>query len=282
MSEWPKKPIWWVENQKAHVSIPFTWFLPEVKRVLEKGFPNLKGIVAGGPAVYLMPEYLSGISNIEIGYSAPGLLQRVNPLATRTTLGCPRKCGFCGVKIIEPECKELDDWPDLPILADNNLLAASQPHFDKVMDRLERHNWADFTQGLDTRLLNEHHAERIARISKDKRTRVRLALDHMGYSDDWENAWEKLRNAGVPKRRVYSYAIIGFNDGIEEAWRRCEWIEKHGAVALPMWFHPLNSLHHNIVTDEQKKLGWSDKERVRIMRWYYKHSGSKPEMVAAA
>ena len=53
--------------------------------------------MVGGPAVELMPDYLAGLEHITIGRHMPGVLQRVNPLATRTTEGCTRSCGFCGV-----------------------------------------------------------------------------------------------------------------------------------------------------------------------------------------
>ena len=69
----------------------------------------------------------------------------------------------------------MEDWPDLPVLCDNNLLAAPLSHFDKVIDRLIRHGWCDFNQGVDARLLTDYHARRIAEI---KQPQVRLAFDH--------------------------------------------------------------------------------------------------------
>lgn len=278
--DWPKGPTFWTEGWTLCVSIPFTWDLPGVRRHLER--PNLlwDRAVVGGPAVRLMPDYFDGLPHVEEGTDAPGVLQRVNPMATRTTTGCPRACGFCGVRRIEPEFRELDDWQDLPILADNNLLAASPEHFDRVMDRLERWTWADFTQGVDSRLLNAHHAERMARL-RGKRTRIRLALDSLSYADAWEDAFAILRRAGVPKAHIVSYAIVGFRNGPDEAWRRCDWIESHGVKALPMWFHPLDAMARNQVTPEQESLGWSEAERKRIMQWFYKHRGERPMKEAA-
>ena len=83
----------------------------------------------GGPAVDLMPRYLEGCG-AEIGGDYPGVLQRFNHLATRTSLGCPRKCNFCAVpKVAAARARELSgkpvmplpDWPDLPVIADDNL-----------------------------------------------------------------------------------------------------------------------------------------------------------------
>jgi len=38
-----------------------------------------------------------------------------------------------------------------------------------------------------------------------------------------------------------------------------------------MWYHPLDALKFNEVTNEQKDYGWSEKERKRIMGYFYKH-----------
>jgi len=51
----------------------------------------------------------------------------------------------------------------------------------------------------------------------------------------------------------------------------CEYVEKHGVKPLPMWFHELDALQRNIVTERQKELGWNDYERRRLMQWFYQH-----------
>ena len=287
VASWPKGPIHWRDGSTVCVSIPFTWNLPEVRRFLSRTRLVWTRAVVGGPAVDLMPDYFAGMEGVSIGHDSPGILQRVNPMATRTTTGCIRRCKFCGIGQgrIEPGgLRELPDWPDLPILADNNLLAASPEHFDRVMDRLEASwGWADFTQGLDSRLLTQHHAERLARL-RDPRTLIRLALDSMVYVDSWEDAFRRLRAASVALKYIRSYALIGFLDGPVEAWERCQWIEDHGIKVLPMWFHPLNALRKNWVTSDQHDLGWSNRERKNIMQWFYQHKakyGGPPARVAA-
>ena len=162
----------------------------------------------------------------------------------------------------------MDDWPDLPVLCDNNILAVSEAHFDKVIDRLKAHGWADFNQGIDARLLTKYHAERLKEIG---RPMIRLALDNMGYADQWESAFSILRRAGFPLSLIRSYALVGFKSDPAEAWARCEWIESHGIKALPMWYHPLNAMEENKVTMEQKQHGWTDYERRKIMQWFYQH-----------
>ena len=249
-------------------SVPFTWDLPKVKAKLMNQSFLYDEVVLGGPAIYLMPDFFLDLPKVSIGPVFRGVLQRIHPLATRTTVGCPRNCMFCGVNRFEPRFKELPDWPDLPILCDNNVLAASQPHFDRVVDRLKKHKWCDFNQGIDARLLTGHHASRLKELNNPV---LRLALDSMEYADQWEEAFRKLIKAKIPKKDIRSYALVGFDSGPDEAWKRCKWIEKHGIKPLPMWFHPLDSLQKNQVTDQQKELGWSGNRRKAIMQWFYQH-----------
>lgn len=103
----------------------------------------------------------------------------------------------------------------------------------------------------------------------------------MQYVDQWENAFEMLRSAGIAKCNISSYALVGHTTGVDEAWDRCEFIESHKIKAYPMWFHALDTLEWNKVTPEQKALGWDDAKRQGIMQYYYFHRGGRPERIAA-
>jgi len=258
---WPKTEFEWIENGILHISVPFTWCLPRVQKRIKSTWMPVK---VGGPAVYLIPDYLKGA---EIGAEANGVLQKINPLATRSTIGCPRRCRFCAVPYTEGRFFEMEDWPDRPIYCDNNILASSGRHFGKVMDRIEGHKWGDFNQGLDSRLLTEYHAERFSRV---KKLMIRLALDSYKDKESWENAYDKLRGKGISKGRIRTYVLVAYNTGIDDAWDRCNWIKKKGLLPLPMWYHELNVLKENTVTEKQKDLGWNNRERLRIMRYFYR------------
>jgi hypothetical protein len=175
------------------------------------------------------------------------------------------------VPITEGAFVELADWPDLPIVCDNNLLAASQAHFDKACDRLEKHSGVDFNQGLDARILTEYHAERLARIPG---AIVRLALDHSRTIDQWSASFDMLELAGVKKRRIRTYVLCGFGSVPADAWARCKVVESRSrSSALPQWYHPLDSLVYNAVLDCHVRSGWNARERDRIMQYYYQHRG---------
>lgn len=267
---WPKKTVYWIEDRTLYASIPFTWELESVRsRLIQRSFEWDQAVV-GGPAVKLVPYMFDNLEHVMVGDEYPGILQKINPRATRTTLGCVRDCEFCGVRQLEGDFRELDDWPDLPVICDNNLLAASDRHFDRVIERLKAHTDVEFSFGLDARLMNERRAKQIASLHLKKRG-VRLALDNMNYSWRWMCAVQLLVDAGVAKRNLAAFALVGFNAGPVEAWDRCHFIESHGVRALPVWFHPLDAYRKNSVTRVQASLGWDDYERRRIMQWFYQH-----------
>lgn len=253
---WQGGILTWDDGLSLCVSVAFTWHLPLAKAYAES--VRNKPVRIGGPAVELSKKTLPGFFDgcrAQVGGDYPGVLQRWNPHATRTSIGCIRSCKFCSVPQVEGEAAlrefgkrqvELLDWPDLPIISDNNLLANSIAHFDRVCDRLEKWEWSDFNQGTDARLVTPHHAERMARLNE---TVVRLALDSLTYKESWQKAVELLLRAGVRKRSIRTYCLMGFGTSPDECWETCEFIESYGIKPLPMWFHELDSLERNIVTE---------------------------------
>lgn len=264
--KWPKGIVEWQEGTTGFLSVPFTWLLPAARKRIRQADLFVKRWVVGGPAVKLLPHYLAG--EAEYGADDPTVLQRVHPRATRTTVGCPRGCTFCGVRTICGPFRELDDWPNMPILCDDNLLVASQPHLERVFARLSRWPECDFNQGLDCRLLTAWHAEQLARLN---RPILRLALDHDRDREAWAAAFDRIRTAGIAKSRIRSYVLCGFDGGPDEDRARCEYVEGFGVKALPMWFHPLDALQLNPLTDRQQSLGWTHRKRRELMCWYYRH-----------
>lgn len=265
---WPKGPVSWVDDEKLLITIPFTWNLSKVKSDICQRSIFWDKVIVGGPAVKLIPGYFRDIDYVSEGGRLEGVLQRVNSLATRTTLGCSRKCSFCGVKSIETKYEELKDWPNLPVVCDNNLLSASEQHLEKVLGRLIDLGEADFNQGLDCRLMTQDVSNLIGEI---KRPIVRISCDSEKVKGKWVRSFEMLRRSGIAKRNIRTYCLVGFDTDPSEAWSRCRFVEGHGVDAYPMWFHELDSMVLNKVTDKQKGLGWSDFERRRIMRWFYQH-----------
>lgn len=270
MYEWSKNIFEWNAGDTLFLSIVFSWQLPQaLKRIQQPKFGETKFVV-GGPAVKLHPDYLTSYATY--GYDIPGMLQKHNPDATKTSIGCVRNCSFCAVPKTEGKLKELSDWPVLPIVCDNNLLACSQKHFDGVIDKLKALDWCDFNQGLDARLLTQYHADKLAEL---KNPQVRLAWDNIKDERHLLAAITKLRKAGIPRRKMSCYVLIGFNDTPEDALYRLESLTYAlGINPNPMRYQSLDSKKRNEYVGEH----WTNKELVRYMRYWsnLKNTGGVP------
>ena len=148
-----------------------------------------------------------------------------------------------------------------PIICDNNLLACSQRHFDRVIDKLKPLSGIDFNQGLDARLLTKHHAERIAELDLKM---VRLAWDHIGLEAQFNAAWDTLRSAGIPKGKISAYVLIGYKDTPDDALFRLRSIWDRGSWPNPMRYQPLDAIKRNQYVGEH----WTDRELKRYMRYW--------------
>lgn len=245
----------------AHLSIAFTWHLPAAYQraawLRQQGYE----VVAGGPAVMLMWDYMKDVAlrggcEMEL----PDAVALHNPDATFTSRGCIRRCSFCAVPRIEGELRELDDWPVRPIVCDNNLLACSRAHFDRVIDRLKPLKGIDFNQGLDARLLTEYHASRLAELD----CKVRLAFDHVSTEPQFMAAFERLRKVKIPKSRIQTYVLVGYNDTPEDALYRLRLVRGLGIKPNPMRYNPLDAL----VRDAYVGPNWTDRELTRYVRYW--------------
>jgi hypothetical protein len=257
---WNKTIVHWRDEDRVYVSVAFTWHLPLAHKLCAWNTQAGLQVMAGGPAVDLMPQYLYDVTE-ESGGQIPDVLNRHNPDATFTTRGCIRQCSFCAVPKIEGDLKELKDWIPAPIVCDNNLTAASRKHFDTVIDRLKGFRCVDFNQGLDARLLNDHHIERLQELTLPT---IRFSWDHIKDESIVMDAIDKVLKAGFAKRRVHIYVLFGFKDTPEDALYRAETIKAKGIKPFLMRYQPLDAL----VKDNFIGPGWTDHEMRRFQRYW--------------
>lgn len=196
------------EADRVHVSVTFTWDIPEAER-LAKLWERIAPVEIGGPA-FNQPS-----GEFEPGrYLAPGY--------TITSRGCPNKCWFCAVwKREKGQLRELpirDGWNVL----DDNLLACSESHVRAVFAMLGRQrNAVEFTGGLEAAKLQPWHAELLAGLPR---------LGAAWFAYDEERDWEPLLQAGklldevgltAESRKRRCYVLIGFRgDTLARAERR--------------------------------------------------------------
>ena len=254
-SEWKKTVVEWSRAGTLYLSVPFTWLLPNAAHRASR---HRGSVIAGGPAVALLGAPWAD----ETPLTCPiDVLALHNPAATFTTRGCPNHCAFCAVPRIEGDFRELPTWKPNPIICDNNILAASRSHFERVIDSVKHLPRIDFNQGLDARLFTSWHAGQIARLKKCK---VRFALDHANMIGTVKDSIDTARSAGLKDFGVY--VLFGFRDTPEDALHRLEIVRSWGVRPNPMRYQPLDTLRKNgHVAD-----GWNDKLLKRVHRYYSK------------
>lgn len=248
----------WTEGNTAYISVVFSWQLQDAfQRAV---WYRMEGydVRAGGPAVALNPSVMAGVADTRGAIDA---LPHHNPDATFTSRGCIRRCPFCAVPKIEGALVELDDWEPRPIVCDNNLLACSGRHFDKVIDKLKPLKDVDFNQGLDARLLSKYQALRLTELDFKC---LRLAWDNTDYERSFMRAFELLRKVGVPARKIRVYVLIGFNDTPEDALYRLQTVKDLGSRPNPMRYQPLDAVRRNAYVGEH----WTDRELKRYARYW--------------
>jgi len=259
--DWKSKDgfVSWTEGNSAFLSVVFSWGLPIAYQ--QAIFYKTQGLTvyAGGPAVTHNPDYLSDVALCEGGI--PDAIARHNPSATFTSRGCVRNCKFCLVPKIEGKLRELDEWPIRPIVCDNNFLACSKAHFDRVVDRLKPLKGVDFNQGLDARLLTNYHASRLMELDLSY---LRLAWDHIGYESLFMSAFETLLKAEFPPDLVRVYMLVGFRDTPADAVYRLQTIADLGALPCIMRYQPLDALQRNQFLGEN----WTEFELRRIKKYF--------------
>jgi len=260
---WNKGPIVWEENNALCISVVFTWDLPVARGIILSN-PNSHCIV-GGPAVRLLPKYLDDIADIETIVPSIKPMYRYNKEASRTTLGCPNNCSFCGVRRIEGEYKELDDWEPHPILCDSNFLACSDAHFNKVIDRLKIANFpsVDFNQALEAKLLTRERARRLSEIN----ITPRFAWDRHEEENYVFDALHLMEEAGISRSKMKAVlSIVGYNETPEEALYRMETLRSCGYLGFPIRYQPLDSLKKNSYDPPQ----WGQQELKDFCRYWSK------------
>lgn len=250
----------WIEENTAFVSAVFSWNVQ--KAYMRCVYLKSQGyhVRVGGQVVTMNPETFSK-------FDTTGLINALphhNTDAVFTSRGCVRNCSFCLVPKIEGKLVELDNWEIKPIICDNNLLATSQLHFDTVIDRLieNKITGIDFNQGLDARILTDHHAAQFSRLPKD--TIIRLAWDHISTEKLYLESFDRLTLAGVKPHQIRTYVLIGYNDTPEDARYRLEKVRSLGALPNPMRYQPLDAEKRNSYVGEN----WNEKQLKDYMRYY--------------
>jgi len=252
MYQWRKDIARWRIGDTLYLSIPFTWLLPQARAIAQQ--TNRK-IRAGGPAVELMPDYLSDVAAIG-GDPVAEPLTMHNPLAGRTSEGCPNACSFC-INQDKP-LRELMNWTPRPVMCDDNFLACSAEHIHQAIDRLSVLPMVDFNQGLDARLF-PRYADELQRLPL---LRLRFAWDSAAQEAPVMDAIGMASGRGI--KDIRCYVLVGFREMPDEAMYRCRTLREVGVLPNPMRYQPLDCLAKNEHVGEH----WEDHELKRFCRYW--------------
>ena len=261
---WGKSIVHWRDNGSVNVSVVFTWHLPLAHKFCERFHDAGISVRVGGPAVRLMPEYLADVATIGGDLN---VLPRHNPHATFTSRGCIRSCKFCAVPRIEGDLRELDSWDPQPIVCDNNLLACSRKHFDRVIDSLKPIRAIDFNQGLDCRLLGDYHIDRFRELNIST---LRFSWDFISEESAVMGAIERCLKAGFSKSKIRVYVLFGFMDTPEDVLYRLQTLCNMKILTNPQCYQPIEKSDYGdpLIKDSFVAPGWTLRELKRYRRYW--------------
>lgn len=174
------------------------------------------GAIIGGTGILMETKLAPEIESIYPDYDLYGIRDTAYGFLTR---GCPRNCSFCivgqkeGLKSIKvANLSQFWNGQKYIKLLDPNLLAC-RDHEDLLQQLIESQAWVDFTQGVDSRLLNR---ENVKLLSKIKTNLIHFAWDNA--KDDvvpymlWH--FKKATNLTSRERRVY--VLTNYDSTFEE------------------------------------------------------------------
>ena len=211
------------EADEVYVSVTFEWDKPAAE-LLAHQWETVAPVKIGGPA-YGDPG----------GEFTPGMYVKRGYVIT--SRGCPNRCWFCRAWKAEGNTvRELTIYDGYNVL-DNNILACSLEHQERVFQMLFRQpERPKFTGGLEAARFTDWHVEWMAKIKPEP---MYFAYDT---ADDWEPLLKAARmcyEAGLitPHRSVRAYVLIGYpGDSIEAAQERLERVCGIGIMPMAMLF----------------------------------------------
>ena len=184
---------------EIHISVTFTWDINHAKW-LAKQWEKIAPVKIGGVA----------IDGEGSGFN-PGMYVRKG--IVKTSVGCPNNCRWC---FVNKPLKELEVHPGSNII-DNNLLACSGSHINKVFQMLKNQNNIQFSGGPENSRINEKIVDKLRGL---KIGQLFLAYDHPMNFSHLKKAVSILSKY-FKRDKIRCFVLIGFrNDTIEKAKER--------------------------------------------------------------
>ena len=203
------------EYDEVHISVAFTWDL-ERAEWLKKQWEFVAPVKVGGPA-----------ANGEGDGFVPGMYLKNG--ITITSRGCPNRCPWC---FVNKPLKELEVNPGNNII-DNNLLACSDFHIEKVFKMLRSQHRIKFSGGLEAARITDKTAEGIRSLNLRQ---LWTAYDHLDNFKVVEKAFGILTKY-FRRDQLGCFVLIGFGDDtMDKAEGRLHQILDLGGLPFAMLY----------------------------------------------
>ena len=165
-----------------------------------------------------------------------------------TTRGCPNSCPFCvvpqkegGLSIVSQDIRQF--WTSQPeiVMLDNNLTSVPMEHFHSIISQIRNNNLiVNFSQGLDSRLLNEEHLRIMRPHGRFSKGAVRLGKKRLHFAWD-KMSDEKYVRSGIALLTKYYhphdisfYVLVGYDTTEQEDLYRIETLQGLGISIFVM------------------------------------------------
>ena len=202
----------WKKSTLVMVSATFTWDIEKAYALARAWSLHFDNVRVGGPAF-----------GDKGGEFVPGRF--VKEGVTFTSRGCPKRCPWCLVPQREGKLRELKIQPG-NIVQDNNLLACSRGHIERVFEMLAGQKRGIQFKGLDIDYLKPWHVELLKKI---KVAELWFACDRPEDLPRLDKAAAMLGDFSIEKKRCY--VLVG-KDGEtqDQAQARCEAVYRKGLL----------------------------------------------------
>jgi hypothetical protein len=208
---------------EVHVSVVFTWDLPEAER-LSRAWSRVAPVKIGGPATGMRGEAFE-----------PGMY--VKPGYVITSRGCPNDCFFCSVPQREGRAVREYEVRDGSNLLDDNLLACSEKHIREVLQMLRRQKYGRpmLTGGLEAARLKPWHVDALRSLRPKQ---MFFAYDTPDDLEPLLDAAKLFREAGYLSRSIqFCYVLVGYSgDSFEAAEERLVTVKDIGFTPMAMLY----------------------------------------------
>lgn len=205
-------------------------------------YPNAK-VLFGGSGLDLKAELPYEVEHTMPDYK----LFNIDYSIGFSSRGCIRACPWCIVPEKEGWIREhapitefLHPDHNKLLLLDNNF-TASPDCISKLRLLADWGGKVSFNQGLDVRLIDECLAQHLSEVkyydSDFNERRLYFSYDQSGIETAVERGIQCLEDAGIPRKHLMFYMLVGFNSSHQDDLKRFKFLDNLGVDPFVMVYN---------------------------------------------